>query len=69
MEDIVYFTTNGKTYAKGFFNQNGHSFYILPGYEGMFDRQVKHYLGPDVEFYFEVIPHLPGPDLCPPEVP
>jgi len=69
VEDIVYFTHEGKTYAKGFFNQNGHSFYVLPGFEDRFQDKVDQYLGPEMTYHLEVLPELPGPDLCPPTVP
>ncbi len=69
MEDIVYFTHEGRTYAKGFFNQNGHSFYVLPGHEELFERKVQAYLAPETKYHVEVLSELPGPDLCPPEVP
>jgi hypothetical protein len=69
MEDIVYFTYENLTYAKGFFNQNGHSFYVLPGFEEMFAEKVNRYLGPDIKYHLEVLNELPGPELCPPTVP
>jgi len=69
MEDIVCFTHEGKTYAKGFFNQNGHSFYVLRGHVTMFEERVETYLGTSAQYYLEISDELPGPEVCPPEVP
>lgn len=73
MTDILHFTDGGKTYAKGFFNQNGASFYVLPGFMDKFLDKVGVLgvdpLAEESDFFIEEISELPGPDRCPPEVP
>lgn len=68
--EIVYFTLDdGTVYAKGFFNQEGHSFYALPGYACRTEDRILRYLGPDTAYCLEILKELPGPSLCPPKVP
>jgi hypothetical protein len=58
--DITYFTTNGHTWGKGFFNQNGHSFYVLQGFEEQFKAKVAQCLAPNVPYVVEFSGSLPG---------
>lgn len=69
MTDILFFEEDGFTYAKGFFNQNGASFYVLPGHMDRFLEKVG-VLGVDplaegADFYIEEINQLPGGTRCP----
>ncbi len=65
MSDIVYFVKDGLTYAKGFFNQNGFSFYVLKGHMDEFNKKLPVYLQEDQEYHVEELSELPGPSCCP----
>jgi hypothetical protein len=69
MTDVVFFEKDGLTYAKGFLNQEGYSFYVLEGYSALFEEKVNALLGDDLQYYVEELDELPGGTRCPPEVP
>jgi hypothetical protein len=60
MVDILRFEKDGVTYAKGFCNQEGRSFYVLPGYQGILDEALKK-VGVNKAWHtFEETQSLPG---------
>jgi len=62
--DITYFTNEGSAYAKGFFNQNGHSFYVLHGFEWLLHEKLAEYLAPNTPYVVESTASLPGTNVC-----
>lgn len=57
MVDIIRLENDGETYAKGFINQEGLTFYILKEQERRFwDNPIAN----ELSFQFEVVETLPG---------
>ena len=62
MTNTIWFEKDGFTYAKGFFNQEGFSLYVFPGYEDL----LRKTLGATIGYYrLESTPTLPGGTRCP----
>jgi len=58
--DIFSFEKDGVVYAKGFFNQEGLTFYVLRGYKATFYLAAENILRLDTEYGIEVTDSLPG---------
>ena len=73
MTDVLFFEKDGLTYAKGFFNQEGCSFYALKGYAELLYEKLEELgvLAPysDTPTYVEELAELPGGTRCPPATP
>ena len=73
MTDVLFFEKDGFTYAKGFFNQEGCSFYVLPGHKDVLYEKLEA-MGLMAPYsatptYVEELSDLPGGSRCPPEAP
>lgn len=60
MVDIFRFEKDGVLYAKGFFNQEGLTFYVLKGYRATFYLAAENILRLGTDFYVEELDQLPG---------
>ena len=60
MVDIFRFEKDGVVYAKGFFNQEGLTFYVLTGRSKDFYLAAENILRMNTDFYVEELDTLPG---------
>jgi len=60
MVDIFHFEKDGVVYAKGFFNQEGFTFYVLKGHARKFYTATENILRMDTNFRVEEVDELPG---------